>query len=142
MLAVLIGILFAVHSNESVEKNTQALSIVAAYSGAVWVVCALPWFVLEKHRPGRKLPEGASYWTIGFRTLWIAFQKLRGLTDTILYLAFYFLFSDVLNTTVTVISTLQYATLTYNTLQVRLSPRHPLSLLSLQDALPYMTTSD
>ncbi|KAL8291856.1 hypothetical protein RQP46_002114 [Phenoliferia psychrophenolica] len=35
-----------------------------------------------------------------------------------LYLVFYFLFADVLNTTVTVISTLQYALVSYNTLQL------------------------
>lgn len=36
VLAVLVGVLFAVHSDASTENNTRALSIVAAYSGAVW----------------------------------------------------------------------------------------------------------
>ncbi|KAK4702256.1 hypothetical protein P7C70_g3970, partial [Phenoliferia sp. Uapishka_3] len=118
VLAVLVGILFAVHSNASVENNTSALSIVSAYSGGVWVVCALPWFFLEKTRPGQPLPAGSNYVSTGINTIWNAMKEARKLTDTVIYLVFYFLMSDVLNTTVTVISTLQYALVSYNTLQL------------------------
>lgn len=121
VLAVLVGVLHALHSDDSTENNTKALSVVCAYAGGVWLVCAIPWFIFEKHRPGRKLPEGSSYLTIGFKVLWQALVKvrqcsiaavslanlpchrraqIRKLTDALLYLAFYFLMSDVLNTTV------------------------------------------
>jgi hypothetical protein len=76
VLAILVGILFALNSDASTEANTKALSVVCAYAGAVWMVCAMPHFLLEKHRPGRKLPEGSSYWTIGFKVLWQALIKV------------------------------------------------------------------
>ena len=36
ILAVMVGILKGVHSDESVEKNTKAFSILIAFSGAIW----------------------------------------------------------------------------------------------------------
>lgn len=36
VLAILAGILIGVHSDRDTESNTKALSIVCAYSAAVW----------------------------------------------------------------------------------------------------------
>lgn len=36
VLAVMVGILKALHSEESVEANTRAFSVLIAFSGAVW----------------------------------------------------------------------------------------------------------
>ncbi|SGY69611.1 BQ5605_C004g03039 [Microbotryum silenes-dioicae] len=66
VLFILAGILYGIKANGSVVQNTRALSIVCAYSAAVWILCALPWFILEKHRPGRTLPPGTNYFTVGF----------------------------------------------------------------------------
>ncbi|SCV72420.1 BQ2448_3957 [Microbotryum intermedium] len=126
VLFILAGILYGIKANGSVAQNTRALSIVCAYSAAVWIICALPWFILEKHRPGRALPPGANYFTVGFKNLYIAAKKMYKLKDAMLYFVralhtilgptFYFLFNDVLATGVTVISTLQYATVTFDTI--------------------------
>ncbi|KAM0788003.1 hypothetical protein ACM66B_006203 [Microbotryomycetes sp. NB124-2] len=118
VIAVLIGILFGVHANDSVESNTKALSTVIAYSGAVWLVCAVPWFVFEKHRPGRELPPGSTYLTVGLRNLYEAARHSKHLPDTVLYLVTFFLMSDTLNTAVTVIGTLQSQYLVYNSIQL------------------------
>lgn len=64
------------------------------------VICALPWFFLEKRRPGLTIPPGTSLWTIGFRQTYIAFRECMKLKQTFLYLVFYFVMGDVLNTTV------------------------------------------
>ncbi|KAH9945074.1 MFS general substrate transporter [Epithele typhae] len=120
ILAVMVGILKGLHSDESTENNTKAFSVLIAFSGGVWLLCALPWFFLEKRRPGLALPLGASMLTIGFKQTVVAFRECMRLKQTFLYLVFYFLMGDVLNTTVTVIGTLQNSVVSYSTLQLTL----------------------
>ena len=64
------------------------------------MLCALPWFILEKRRPGLGLPPGTSLLTIGFKQTYVALRECWKLKQTFLYLVFYFLMGDVLNTTV------------------------------------------
>ncbi|KAJ7018600.1 MFS general substrate transporter [Mycena alexandri] len=120
VLAIMVGILKAVKSDESTANNTKAFSILIAFSGAVWLVCAVPWFLFEKRRPGLNLPPGTSLLTIGFKQTYVAFRECLRLKQTFLYLVFYFLMGDVLNTTVTVIGTLQNSVVAYSTLQLTL----------------------
>ncbi|PFH53151.1 hypothetical protein AMATHDRAFT_55614 [Amanita thiersii Skay4041] len=120
ILAIMVGILKGLKSDESTANNTKAFSVLIAFSGGVWILCALPWFVLEKRRPGLKLPRGTNFLTIGIRQTCIAFRECMRLKQTFLYLIFYFLMGDVLNTTVTVIATLQNSVVSYSTLQLTL----------------------
>ncbi|KAI0648981.1 autophagy-related protein 22-like protein [Trametes meyenii] len=120
ILAVMVGILKGLHSDASTENNTKAFSVLIAFSGGVWLLCALPWFLIEKRRPGLALPAGASMLTIGFKQTWVALRECMRLKQTFLYLIFYFLMGDVLNTTVTVIGTLQNSVVSYSTLQLTL----------------------
>ncbi|KAF7312596.1 Autophagy-related protein [Mycena indigotica] len=120
ILAIMVGILKGVHSDASTENNTKAFSILIAFSGGVWLLCAIPWFFLEKRRPGLGLPPGTTLLTIGFKQTYIAFRECLRLKQTFLYLIFYFLMGDVLNTTVTVIATLQNSVVAYSTLQLTL----------------------
>ncbi|KAJ7018829.1 MFS general substrate transporter [Mycena alexandri] len=120
VLAIMVGIFKAVKSDESTANNTKAFSILIAFSGAVWLVCAVPWFLFEKRRPGLNLPPGTSLLTIGFKQTYVAFRECLRLKQTFLYLVFYFLMGDVLNTTVTVIGTLQNSVVAYSTLQLTL----------------------
>ncbi|KAJ6561993.1 autophagy-related protein 22-like protein [Mycena capillaripes] len=120
VLAIMVGILKGVKSGDSTENNTKAFSILIAFSGAVWLVCAVPWFIWEKRRPGLNLPPGTTLLTIGFKQTYVAFRECLRLKQTFLYLVFYFLMGDVLNTTVTVIGTLQNSVVAYSTLQLTL----------------------
>ncbi|KAJ7158472.1 MFS general substrate transporter [Mycena filopes] len=120
VLAIMVGILKAVKSDQSTANNTKAFSILIAFSGAVWLVCAVPWFLFEKRRPGLNLPPGTGLLTIGFKQTYVAFRECLRLKHTFLYLVFYFLMGDVLNTTVTVIGTLQNSVVAYSTLQLTL----------------------
>ncbi|KAF8434079.1 MFS general substrate transporter [Boletus edulis BED1] len=120
ILVIMVGILEGLKAGESTENNTKAFSVLIAFSGAVWLACALPWFILEKRRPGLSLPPGSSLLTIGFRQTYVAIQECMRLKQTFLYLIFYFLMGDVLNTTVTVVGTLQNSIVTYSTLQLTL----------------------
>ncbi|KAJ7649889.1 MFS general substrate transporter [Roridomyces roridus] len=120
VLAIMVGILKGIKSDASTENNTKAFSVLIAFSGAVWLLCAIPWFVLEKRRPGLNLPSGTTLLTVGFRQTYVAFRECLRLKQTFLYLVFYFLMGDVLNTTVTVIGTLQNTVVAYSTLQLTL----------------------
>jgi len=120
ILAIMVGILKGVKSDASVENNTKAFSILIAFSGGVWLLCAFPWFFVEKRRPGLALPPSTSLITIGFKQTYIAFRECLRLKQTFLYLIFYFLMGDVLNTTVTVVGTLQNSIVLYSTLQLTL----------------------
>ncbi|KIM84203.1 hypothetical protein PILCRDRAFT_6481 [Piloderma croceum F 1598] len=120
VLAIMIGILKGLKSGDSTENNTKAFSVIIAFSGGVWLACALPWFFLEKRRPGLRLPPGTSLLTIGFKQTSVALRECLRLKQTFLYLIFYFLMGDVLNTTVTVIGTLQNSVVAYSTLQLTL----------------------
>lgn len=119
ILAIMVGILKGLKSDENTENNTKAFSVLIAFSGGVWckflrfasinanpltrvatVLCALPWFFLEKRRPGLSLPPGTSLLTIGIKQTYVAFRECLRLKQTFLYLIFYFLMGDVLNTTV------------------------------------------
>ncbi|KDQ56981.1 hypothetical protein JAAARDRAFT_687958 [Jaapia argillacea MUCL 33604] len=120
ILAVMVGILKGLKSDASTENNTKAFSVLIAFSGAVWLLCALPWFFFEQRRPGLALPPSASLLTIGFKQTYVALRECMKLKQTFLYLIFYFLMGDVLNTTVTVIGTLQNSVVAYSTLQLTL----------------------
>ncbi|KXN91649.1 Autophagy-related protein 22 [Leucoagaricus sp. SymC.cos] len=106
ILAIMVGILRAIKSDESTENNTHAFSVLLAFSGGVWryhvVVCALPWFIFEKRRPGLDLPPGTNLLTVGIKQVYAAARECWKLKQTFLYLLFYFLMGDVLNTTVIV----------------------------------------
>ncbi|PSR81583.1 hypothetical protein PHLCEN_2v6349 [Hermanssonia centrifuga] len=96
----MVGILKGIKSDKSVENNTKAFSVLIAFAGGVWLLCALPWFFLEKRRPGLTLPPATSLLTVGFTQVYVAFRECMRLKQTFLYLIFYFLMGDVLNTTV------------------------------------------
>ncbi|KAF2419907.1 UMF1 family MFS transporter [Tothia fuscella] len=116
ILAVLVGILFALDVNASTENNLWGLSVLIAYASGVWVVLAIPWFYFEKKRPGQDLPPGMNIVSVGFWQLYRAFTQIWRLKQTLIYLIGYFLLGDSLNTTVTVIATLQNTVVSYNTL--------------------------
>lgn len=116
ILAILVGILFALNVNASQANNNWGLSVLIAYCTSWWILLAIPWFLWEKRRPGQPLPEGLNYLTVLPWTLWRAIVQIWELKQTLLYLIGYFLLGDSLNTTVTVIATLQNSVVSYNTL--------------------------
>ncbi|CBQ73374.1 related to AUT4-breakdown of autophagic vesicles inside the vacuole [Sporisorium reilianum SRZ2] len=120
ILAVIQGMLYGIHADRDEASNTTALSAVVAFSAGAWVLCAIPWFVLEKHRPGQPLPPGTNYFTAAVKQAFLAAKHLRRLRQTLIYLVFYFLFSDALNTTVTVIATLQNNVVSFSTTKLNL----------------------
>ncbi|KAI1328102.1 autophagy-related protein 22-like protein [Xylariaceae sp. FL0255] len=116
ILAIIVGILFGVHVNASTANNNYGQSVLIAFSTAVWLVLSIPWFVIEKKRPGLKIPPGQNFISVGFWQLKEALGQIRHLKQSLIYLVGYFLLGDSLNTTVTVIATLQNEVVAYDTL--------------------------
>ena len=116
ILAVIVGVLFAVDVNASTANNSYGLSVLIAFATGVWLLLAIPWFALEKRRPGNPLPPGMNIVMVGFWQLYRAISQIWKLRQSLIYLIGYFLLGDSLNTTVTVIATLQNTVVEYDTL--------------------------
>lgn len=114
ILAVIVGILFGLHVNRSEAANNWGLSVLIAFASGVWLLLAIPWFIMEKRRPGQD--PGMNIVLAGFYQLWRAITQIWQLRQSLAYLIGYFLLGDSLNTTVTVIATLQNSIVSYNTL--------------------------
>ncbi|KAJ5701083.1 autophagy protein, partial [Penicillium malachiteum] len=52
ILAIIVGIMFKIDVNASEAKNNWGLSVLIAFASGVWLLVSLPWFFLEKRRPG------------------------------------------------------------------------------------------
>jgi len=166
ILAVIVGIMFGIGVNQSEQKNNWGLSVLIAFATGVWLLLALPWFALEKKRPGQD--PGMNIVIAGFWQLYRAITQIWQLKQSFFYLigksgsrdivvahvviavlkvarevhfkhcftrrksnditqaknktnktpTGYFLLGDSLNTTVTVIGTLQNSIVAYNTLDL------------------------
>ncbi|KAF7163150.1 hypothetical protein CNMCM5623_008220 [Aspergillus felis] len=116
ILAVIVGIMFGLRVDESQANNNWGLSVLIAFASGVWLLVSLPWFVLEKRRPGQD--PGRNIIVAGLTQLYHAGRDVWKLKQSLLYLIGYFLLGDSLNTTVTVIGTLQNSIVAYNTLQL------------------------
>ena len=86
ILAILVGILFAIDVNASAENNLWGLSVLIAYATGVWVLLAIPWFILEKKRPGQVLPPGMNIVSVGFWNIKRAVVSIWELKQSLLYL--------------------------------------------------------
>lgn len=84
ILAVIVGIMFAVDVNASEENNNWGLSILIAFACGVWLLVSLPWFFLEKRRPGQD--PGMNIVLAGMRQLYRAASQVWQLKQTFYYL--------------------------------------------------------
>ena len=116
ILAIIVGVLYGVNVTASQANNNWGLSVLIAVATGVWVLLAIPWFILEKRRPGQALPPNMHIVMVGFWQLYRAFTQIWKLKQSLIYLVGYFLLGDSLNTTVTVIATLQNSIVAYDTL--------------------------
>lgn len=76
ILALVVGVLYGVHVTASQANNNYGLSALIAFATGVWVLLAIPWFILEKRRPGQPLPPNMNIVMVGF------WQLYRGVTQT------------------------------------------------------------
>ena len=84
ILAVIVGIMFGIGVNESEQKNNWGLSVLIAFATGVWLLLALPWFGLEKKRPGQD--PGMNIVIAGFWQLYRAITQIWQLKQSFFYL--------------------------------------------------------
>ncbi|KAH8810912.1 putative autophagy protein [Xylogone sp. PMI_703] len=117
ILVIIIGIMFGLKVKENDANNNWGLSVIIAFGSAVWLIVSLPWFFLEKRRPGQD-PGKRSIIVAGLLQTWHAIKTIWKLKQSLVYLIGYFLLGDSLNTTFTVVTTLQNTIVAYNALQL------------------------
>lgn len=84
ILAVIVGVLFGVDVNRSAERNNYGLSVLIAFATGVWLLLAIPWFVLEKRRPGQD--PGMNIVIAGLWQLTRAMKEIWQLRQSLFYL--------------------------------------------------------
>lgn len=85
ILAIIVGIMFALHVNASEANNNWGLSVLIAFASGVWLLVSIPWFVLEKRRPGQD-PEGNNIIIAGLKQLVRALKDIWTLKQSLIYL--------------------------------------------------------
>ena len=86
ILALIVGVLYGVHVTASQANNNYGLSALIAFATGVWVLLAIPWFVLEKRRPGQPLPPNMNIVMVGFWQLYRALTQIWRLKQSLIYL--------------------------------------------------------
>lgn len=84
ILAVIVGILFGLNVNAGDAQNTWGLSVLIAFASGVWLLVSLPWFVLEKKRPG--IDPKMNIVLAGFKQIGRAVSKIWRLRQSLFYL--------------------------------------------------------
>lgn len=84
ILAVIVGIMFSLHVDASTANNNWGLSVLIAFVSGVWLLLSIPWFILEKRRPG---PDpGMNIVIAGFWQIWRAMTQIWQLRQSLCYL--------------------------------------------------------
>ena len=86
ILALIVGVLFGVHVKASEANNNYGLSALIAFATGVWLLLAIPWFILEKRRPGQPLPPNLNIVMAGFWQLYRAITQIWRLKQSLIYL--------------------------------------------------------
>ena len=85
ILAVIIGIMFGLKVTASEANNNWGFSVLIAFGTAIWLIVGLPWFFLEKHRPGQD-PGRRSILVAGFWQIWHGIKAIWKLKQSLVYL--------------------------------------------------------
>lgn len=85
ILAVIVGIMFGLRVNASEANNNWGLSVLIAFATGVWLLVSLPWFFLEKRRPGQD-PAPRSIVVAGLYQLAYAVPQIWRLKQSLMYL--------------------------------------------------------
>lgn len=91
--AIAVGISAAV-GYDSDQKLITSYRVLMGYFGAITVICTVPFFLVQKHRPGQQLPAGAKWWTVGPMQVWSAAKSVKQLKQAGLYLVAYFMLNE------------------------------------------------
>lgn len=85
ILAAIVGIMFGLHVDASTANNNWGLSVLIAFATGTWLLLSIPWFLLEKRRPGQD-PGKKNIIIVGFCQLWYAAKQVWQLKQSLIYL--------------------------------------------------------
>lgn len=85
ILAVIVGIMFGLDVNAGQQQNNWGLSVLIAFVSGVWLLISLPWFFLEKRRPGQD-PGSRGILIAGIWQVWHAMKQIWKLKQSLIYL--------------------------------------------------------
>ncbi|KLT41595.1 MFS general substrate transporter [Cutaneotrichosporon oleaginosum] len=115
------GYLFTLAINLSIliplSKNPMSNNYALAATNVYWIVLGVPWFVLQKSRPGPRLPRGEHWLTVGWKQIGAAIRHYKRLPYTFVYLCAFFLLADGLNTTTAMVGIVQNQHIHFSFLQ-------------------------
>ena len=97
VIAIGIGMFKALRVNLSVQNNSWGLSAFNAFGAAAELSFALPWFVLEKRRPGLPCPGNMNIVQAGIWQVFRAGKDIWRLKQSLIYLISEFFFSTIYN---------------------------------------------
>lgn len=85
ILAIIVGIMFSLNVNANQANNNWGLSVLIAFVSGVWLLVSLPWFFLEKRRPGQD-PGRRGVLMAGLWQLWHALKQIWQLKQSFIFL--------------------------------------------------------
>lgn len=84
ILAIIVGIMFGLKVDASQANNNWGLSVLIAFATGVWVLVSIPWFFLEKRRPGQTPDRNIVI--AGLWQLYYAIRQVWKLKQSLIYL--------------------------------------------------------
>ncbi|KAF4309005.1 putative autophagy-related protein 22 protein [Botryosphaeria dothidea] len=112
--ALTLGILKGLDASSSISLNNLGYSVSVAVMAGTSLLLSLPWFVLEKPRPGAPIPAGRNIVTHGLRQVWLTLRTCTQLSQVFLYLALYFVLADGVATLQTVVTIAQTRSVSFS----------------------------
>ena len=86
IVAIGIGMFKAMRINSTMQNNSWGLSVFNAFAAAAELALALPWFILEKRRPGLSYPGNMNIIQAGLWHLYRAAKDIWKLRQSLIYL--------------------------------------------------------
>ena len=86
ILALCVGILYGLNVNTSQDNSNWGVSVIMSFGGGVIILTSLPWFILEKRRPGQNPPPGMNIVRAGLWQWYRTATQIWSLKQTLIYL--------------------------------------------------------
>ncbi|KAL2213234.1 autophagy protein [Sarocladium strictum] len=116
--AIAVGITAALGTNRDNAGKVESFRVLMGYFGALTLICTVPFFILQKHRPGLQLPKDTSMVTAGPKQVWMGMKSAKQLKQCLLYLAAYFFLHEAWGTYWSVTGILQNDTINFDPLML------------------------
>ncbi|KAJ3072560.1 hypothetical protein HDU98_003388 [Podochytrium sp. JEL0797] len=120
-LLIFLGVIYALNEDPNAGQTPFTYNANALVFGLYWLVFAIPYFILDKKRPGPDIPKGVNIYTKGMSEAYEAVRLAKKLPEAWWYILGFFLFCDGTNSAGLILGGyLQGLYIHYNVLQSNL----------------------